>query len=473
MTTTPVGGWRARVMLATLALAGVVASLVQTLVLPLLPLFPRWLDITASDSQWIATSTMLAGAVGAPLFGWLGDRYGLSRMIVVSLGLLAVGSVIAAPSDSLWMLLLGRTLQGFSSGVVGLALAVARTMMSAASLPWAVGVVSGTLGIGTGLGVPLAGLVLEFLPWHAVFWISAGAGAVTAILVAVIVPHRRTGARRTFDFFGAAVFSAILLLLLIPISLIGTQGVPASSVLSWMAAAVLAVAWIRHELRSRAPFIDLRLARFAPIASSHVTAFLIGIAFFLSFTGTVYVTQMPQRGDVGLGGGVLLTGIVQTPASLASIAAAPLATYVATRWGARRTVTAGALAVALASAARTIVLDDAFTVAVLALMVSASASFTFAAMPLILMDVAPLHATGAVNGLNIMMRQIGSAVAGVVGAVVLATAAVPGTAARTAFDWLFGVAALCGLLAALAMFPWPRRSTSALPASTDPERTFR
>lgn len=473
MSTTPVGGWRARTMLATLALAGVVASLVQTLVLPLLPLFPRWLDITASDSQWIATSTMLAGAVGAPLFGWLGDRYGLSRMIVVSLGLLAAGSVIAALSDSLWMLLLGRALQGFSSGVVGLALAVARTMMAPASLPWAVGVVSGTLGIGTGLGVPLAGLVLEFLPWPAVFWISAGAGVVTAILVAVIVPHRPPGSAHPFDFVGAIVFSAILLLVLIPISLIGTQGAPMTSVVSWITAAIVAIGWIRHEQRSRAPFVDVRLARLAPIASSHVTAFLIGVAFFLSFTGTVYVTQMPRRGDVGLGGGVLLTGIVQTPASLASIAAAPIATFVATRWGARRTVTAGAVAVASASAARTLVLDDAVVVAVLALLVSASASFTFAAMPLILMDVAPLHATGAVNGLNIMMRQIGSAVAGVVGAVVLTAAAAPGASARSTFDWLFGVAAVCGLLAAAAMFPWPSRSRSAVPLSTDSERTFR
>ncbi|MFS0868288.1 MFS transporter [Microbacterium sp. 179-B 1A2 NHS] len=471
--TTPIGGWRARVMLASLALAGVVAALMQTLVLPLLPLFPGWLDVTSADAQWIATSTMLAGAIGAPLFGWLGDRYGLARMIVAALVLLSIGSAVSALSDSLGMLLLGRTLQGFSSGVMGLALAVARTMLAPASLPWAVGIVSGTLGIGTGLGVPLAGLVLEVLPWQGVFWIAAAAGLASAGLVALLVPHRRARASGTFDFTGAAVFSGILLLVLVPLSMIGRHGVTAASVVSWLAAAIAAAWWVRHELRTRSPFVDVRLARLAPIASSHVTALFVGIAFFLSFTGTVYLTQMPTADGVGLGGGVLLTGLVQTPASLASIAAAPLATFIATRWGARNTVAAGALGVAAASASRMLVLDDVVLVSVCTLLVSGSASFTFAAMPLILMDVAPLHATGAVNGLNIMMRQVGSAIAGVIGAIILAVTADQGAYSRSTFDLLFGIGAACGLVAAAAMLPWQRRPPHPLPSPADIERASR
>lgn len=473
MMTTPVGGWRARLMLATLALAGVVASLAQTLVLPLLPGFSDWLGVSAADAQWIATSTMLAGAVAAPLFGWLGDRFGLARMIVVALVFLAVGSVVAAMSDTLWMLLLGRTLQGFSSGVIGLALAVSRTMLAPASLPWAVGIVSGTLGIGTGLGVPLAGLLLQIFPWHGVFWTSAGTAVVAAGLVAIIVPHRKPGTSSRFDFVGAVTFSGILLLTLIPLSLIGSVGIPPTSIVCWIAAMAVGAWWVRYELRARSPFVDVRLARLAPIASSHITAMFVGIAFFLSFTGTVYVSQTTGREGVGLGGGVLLTGLIQTPASLASIAAAPLATMCATRWGARNTVTAGAVSVAVASASRMLVLDDPVIVALCALLVSGSASFTFAAMPLILMDVAPLRATGAVNGLNIMMRQVGSAIAGVIAAIVLASTAVATEPSRATFEWLFGAGAVCGLIAASAMAVWLGRSSNLLPSLAHIERTSR
>ena len=95
-------------------------------------------------------------------------------------------------------------------------------------------------------------------------------------------------------------------------------------------------------------------------------------------------------------------------------------------------------------------------------------------MPLILMDVAPIHATGAVNGLNIMMRQVGSAIAGVVGAIVLASTLHDLHLTRDTFTWLFGVGAACGLVAAGAMLPWrrpPRTGTIPLPA--DIERTPR
>jgi len=474
--TTPLSGWRGRIILATLALAGVVAALVQTLVLPLLPLFPQWLGISVADAQWIATSTMLAGAIGAPLFGWLGDRFGLARMIVLSLVLLSVGSVVAALADTLSVMLIGRVLQGLSAGIVGLALALARTTLAPGALPWAVGVVSGTLGVGTGLGVPLAGVLLETLPWQSVFWIAAALGAVSAALVALLVPHRPSRSTKKFDIVGAVVFSGILLATLIPLSTLGTAGVTAGGVVSWAVAALASVWWVRHELRTSSPFVDVRFARRRPIVSSHVSALLIGAAFFLSFTGTVYVVQTPTVDGVGLGGSVLLTGVVQTPASIASIAAAPLATFIATRWGARRTVTAGAFAVAIASLARLPVLDDPVVVAVCALLVSGSASFTFAAMPLVLMDAAPVHATGTVNGLNIMMRQIGSASAGVIAAVVLAATADAAAPSRDTFTWLFGLGAVCGLLAGIALLPWRRRAQRLISSpspSPAPERTPR
>jgi len=97
-------------------------------------------------------------------------------------------------------------------------------------------------------------------------------------------------------------------------------------------------------------------------------------------------------------------------------------------------------------------------------------------MPLVLMDASPVHATGTVNGLNIMMRQIGSAGAGVIGAIVLAATADATAPSRDTFSWLFGLGALCGLLAGLAMLPWRRRAqhlVSLASPSPDPERTPR
>ncbi|MDX6284322.1 MAG: hypothetical protein QOH03_5393, partial [Kribbellaceae bacterium] len=101
-------------VVAVLAFGGIVVSLMQTLVIPLIPELPKLLHAKASGTAWVITATLLAAAVAVPVVGRLGDMYGKRRMLLVSLGLLITGSVIAALSDSLTPMLIGRVLQGMA-----------------------------------------------------------------------------------------------------------------------------------------------------------------------------------------------------------------------------------------------------------------------------------------------------------------------------------------------------------------------
>ena len=65
-------------LVGVLAFTGIVAALMQTLVVPLIGDLPRLLDTTASNASWVITATLLAGAVATPVTGRLGDLYGLS-----------------------------------------------------------------------------------------------------------------------------------------------------------------------------------------------------------------------------------------------------------------------------------------------------------------------------------------------------------------------------------------------------------
>jgi len=454
---------RATVVLVTLAFASTIAALMQTLVLPLLPQFPWWLHSSIADSQWIATSTMLTGAIAGPLFGWLGDRVGLKRMIVAALIFLIVGSIISALAPNLAVMLVGRVLQGFSAGVTGLAIAMARMTFEPERLPWAVGIVSGTMGIGTGIGVPLAGFILQWWPWQTVFWITAACGLVALIAVGIAVPQSPPGAAAQFDLLGAIGLSAILVLILLPLSMLTTWGFTSPLTLSLLAGALVVGAWwILRELRVPAPFVDLRLAVRRTVLASHIVALLMGIGFFLSFTSTVYLVQSTTGGGAGLNGSVLLTGIVQTPASVASIIAAPFAAFVVRRTNARRAVIIGATVAALAFGGRMVILDNGIAIALTAMLVSGAASFTFTALPLALMTFVPLSLTGSANGLNVMMRQVGAATASVIAAVVL-TASMTSSHAIGAdtFRWLFAIGAAVSAASAVLMLTLGRSGSSS------------
>ncbi|MFK4039614.1 hypothetical protein ACI2LC_27775 [Nonomuraea wenchangensis] len=54
-------------------MAGIVGSLMQTLVVPLVGELPRLLDADAADTSWVITVTLLVGAVATPVVGKLGD----------------------------------------------------------------------------------------------------------------------------------------------------------------------------------------------------------------------------------------------------------------------------------------------------------------------------------------------------------------------------------------------------------------
>ena len=68
-----------------LSLCGMVSALQFTLVIPLLPEFPQLLGISASDSSWLVTATLLTAAVGTPIIARMADMYGKRRMLLVSL----------------------------------------------------------------------------------------------------------------------------------------------------------------------------------------------------------------------------------------------------------------------------------------------------------------------------------------------------------------------------------------------------
>src|SRR3954451_5168923 len=108
--------------LLALSVSGMVVSVQQTLVLPLLPQLMRHFATSVASVTWVFTASLLAGAVATPLLSRLGDMYGKKRMILLVLVLLFIGSVICAVSGSLGVLIVGRTLQGVSSAMIPLAI---------------------------------------------------------------------------------------------------------------------------------------------------------------------------------------------------------------------------------------------------------------------------------------------------------------------------------------------------------------
>ncbi|PJM95088.1 MFS transporter [Streptomyces sp. CB01373] len=411
---------RPNAVVAVLAFGGIVVSLMQTLVIPIIPELPQLLHASASDTVWAVTATLLAAAVATPVMGRLGDMYGKRRMLLLSLAMLVAGSVTAALSDSLTPMIVGRALQGLASGVIPLGISIMRDELPAERLGSATAMISASLGVGGALGLPAAALIAENLNWHMLFWVSAGLGVVAAALVLGFVPESavRTGGR--FDLPGAIGMAVGLVCLLLAISKGADWGWGSGTTLGLLAAAVVVlVVWGLFELRVEEPLVDLRTTARRQVLVTNLASVAIGFAMFSMSLVIPQLLQLPEQTGYGLGRSLLASGLVMAPSGLVMMAVAPVSAIISRTRGPKVTLMIGALIVAAGYGLNIALMSEVWHFVLTSCVIGAGIGFTYGSMPALIMSAVPASETGAANSLNTLMRSIGTSVASAVAGVVL------------------------------------------------------
>jgi MFS family permease len=406
---------------AVLALAGIVVALMQTLVIPLIPELPKLLHASASDATWAITATLLAGAVATPVVGRLGDMYGKRRMLLISLGLLVIGSTVAALSDSLTPMVVGRALQGLAAGVIPLGISIMRDELPGEKLGSAVALMSASLGVGGALGLPAAAILAEQFDWHMLFWVSAVLGVVAAALVVTLVPESAVRTPARFDFVGAAGLSTGLICLLLAISKGASWGWGSASTIGLFGVAILVLlVWGWWELRTTEPLVDLRTTVRRQVLLTNIASAVFGFAMFAMSLVLPQLLQLPTSTGYGLGQSMLAVGLVMGPSGLVMMATAPLSARISKARGPKVTLMLGAVVVALGYSMSIVMMAQIWQLVLVSAVIGAGIGLAYGAMPALIMGAVPVSETAAANSLNTLMRSIGTSVSSAVAGVVLA-----------------------------------------------------
>src|SRR2546421_681217 len=140
-------------ILAVLSLAGLAYAVLSSAVIPALPSFQHSLHTSETGVTWLLTAFLVSASVGTSIIGRLGDMYGKERLLFWTLAVLAVGTLLAAVSQSLPMLIGARVIQGVGGGIVPLAFSIARDEFPRERVAGSIGLMSSILGGGGGLGL--------------------------------------------------------------------------------------------------------------------------------------------------------------------------------------------------------------------------------------------------------------------------------------------------------------------------------
>jgi len=339
MTVDPVHYARRWKTLAVLSLALLIIGLDNTILNVALPSLQKEFDASSSTLQWIVDSYLLVFAGLLLTMGTLGDRFGRKRALQLGLLLFGGASLGVLIADSANQLIAIRAAMGVGGALIMPAtLSVITNVFPREERGKAIGIWSGMASVGIGLGPLIGGLLIEYLDWRWVFLVNVPVAAIALVAGIVLVPDSRDPEPGAFDLVGAFLSVAALVTLVYPIIEAQDRGWTDTRILTCFgAAAALGAAFVRWELHTREPMLNLsffRNPRFSIASAS------ISLAFFALFGSIFALTQYLQDAH---GYSALKAGAAMVPLAGGLVLGAISSIRLVRRVGTTRVVTAGLL----------------------------------------------------------------------------------------------------------------------------------
>ncbi|MFE4215123.1 MFS transporter [Streptomyces sp. NPDC048511] len=456
-------------VIATLAFAGTVAAIMQTLVTPLIAELPKLLDTTSSNAAWVITATLLVSAVCVPVSGRLGDLLGKRRMLLACAVPLFLGSVVCALATSVVPMIVGRGLQGMGMGMVPLGIALLRDVVPKEKMSSSIALVSASLGIGGALGLPIASAVAQYANWRVLFWGSAVLALIIFALIWFLIPDVPAGAKgQRFDVPGALGLAVGLVCLLLAVSKGAEWGWASTTTLGLFAAAVVVLlVWGFWELRTKDPLVDLRTTARPRVLITNVASLFVGFGMYAGMLIAPQLLQFPEATGYGLGQSMLAAGLWMAPGGLMMMIVSPLGGKLIDARGPKFTLISGVLVIAAAYGIGILLMGSAWGLMLFLMISSSGVGLAYGAIPALIMSSVPLSETAAANGFNTLMRSLGTSIgAAVIGALLAQmTTETAGYSFTSEAGFRTGLMFGCGVAvvaAAIAAFiPAVRRSAAS------------
>ncbi|MFJ1456474.1 MFS transporter [Nocardia sp. N2S4-5] len=440
------------VVFAVLLLGISAYALLQSMVVPVLSVLIPALHTTQSTATWLMTGYLLSASVATPILGRIGDKVGKERMLVVTLVALTIGSLIAALTDSIGVMIVARVIQGLGGGVIPLAFGIIRDEFPARKLHGAVGIASSLIAVGSGVGLVLAGPIVDHLDYHWLFWVPMIITAVAAVAAVLFVPESPVRSPGRINWGAALLLSAWLVALLLAVSKGPAWGWGSGLTLGLFALAVVtAAAWIVVELKSRTPLIDMRTMRIPAVWTTNLVAVLTGAGMYAMMTFLPQLLQTPKSvAGYGLSASITQSGLYMLPLSAAMFVIGLTIGPLSARISPKFIVLIGSLITVPAFVMLAIGHDHSWEIYAAGALIGVGIGLAFSSMPAIIVAAVPPAQTGAATGMNANVRTVGGAIGSAISSVILTSGAqtAHGLPADSGYSMVFWFLAGVSVLAA-------------------------
>jgi EmrB/QacA subfamily drug resistance transporter len=314
-----------KVAVSVVFVAAMFMSIMDTTIVNVaLPTIGRDFSVSPTAVDSVSIAFLVSLAVFIPASGWLGDRFGGKRVLLIAIAVFSVASALCGQASSLGELVLYRVLQGAGGGMLApVGMAMLFRVFPPEERIRASSILTVPTTLAPALGPVLGGLLVTDLSWRWVFYVNVPIGAAALVFGAIFLGPHAEGHAGPFDLPGFLLSGIGLGLLMYGVSEGPDLGWGSAEVLATVAAgAVLLAAMVAVELRTAEPIVALRLLGNRLFRSSTGVMLLASIAFL----GTLYVISLYYQDGRGLS--ALASGLSTFPEAIGVMLGAQLASRV-------------------------------------------------------------------------------------------------------------------------------------------------
>lgn len=203
-------------ILGVVVLGTLISTLDSSIVNVALPVMSKHLYVGLNSIQWVVTSYLIVISAFIVIFGKISDRKGKSRIFLIGFIVFGIGSLMCALSNNLGFLIFSRIFQA-----VGASMFMATNQgLIAAVFPAnergrALGLSGTTVALGTMLGPPIGGIMVEFFNWQSIFLINIPIVIVGLVMGLKLLPKKEIQEKsQGFDISGSVLFIVFIVSLL-------------------------------------------------------------------------------------------------------------------------------------------------------------------------------------------------------------------------------------------------------------------
>lgn len=379
----------------------------STIVNVALPSLARQLGVPSSAIDAVVIAYLVSLAVVMPASGWLGDRWGTKRILLLALMLFTVSSALCGLARSYAMLIFFRVLQGAGGGAltpVGTAM-LYRTFPPSQRVQVSRVLIFATI-LAPAIGPILGGLLVTQLSWRWVFYVNVPIGIAACLFGLIFLLEHKEESPGRFDLAGFLLAGAGLALLMYALSEGPYSGWASIKIFGSAIAGILLLGtFVIVELRVPEPMIDLGLLHDRLFRSTN----LVSLFAYAGFLGTLFIAPLFLQEARGVS--ALVSGLTTFPEAIGVVVSTQLVARLYPRIGPRRLMAGGLTGVAIMMSLLTLMGQDTNLWVMRALMFLIGAGMAYAFLPLRAAAFATISysSTGRASAFYSAQTQLGAA----------------------------------------------------------------